>query len=75
MARRDVTTNCFETLEELTKSLRSEGFDVDHFHGVDVDETGEEWVVHISPDGENDRWHELTTPDGWKRLVADEWHD
>jgi len=77
MARKDVTTTNADTFEALAAQLRSEGFDVDHFHGVEVVDS-EEFVTHFAEfDGkwENDRQWENVSPAGWHKLVADEWHE
>jgi hypothetical protein len=78
MARRDVTGNMADSFKELTAKLKSAGFNVDHYHGIDflttidTDNITEEMrITRISPDGENSQ----VSPDGWEILVADEWHD
>ena len=74
MTRRNVTKNSATSFEELSAQLLGEGFDVDHFHAMEVVQ-GEEMITHVSPDGDNSRCFEGLSPQGWDNLVADEWHD
>jgi len=77
MNRKDCTGNTEDTFEALAAQLRCHGFDVDHFHAVEVIE-GEEFVTHFAEFGgkwENDRQFKNVSPMGWDMLVADEWHE
>jgi len=88
MARIDVTKNTAGTFSDLTEALVVTGFNVDHYHGIDVfdafeDGEEEEVVVHFSTKGEVTGGDNLAfaldidsvTPQGWHRLLADEWHE
>ncbi len=74
--RKNVTDNNTETFEQLAAQLRANGFDVDHFHGMDLVD-GEEMITHFQEFGgewDNDRQH-TNNPQGWDSLVADLHHE
>lgn len=78
--RIDVTSNEYEDVDALAARLRETGFDVDHFHAVEVDEEIGEVVTHFNSDEsgvhfEPDCAGVSRDPRGWHRLVADVWHE
>ena len=72
--RKNVTKNEAASFDALSAQLRTEGFDVHHYHAMELVQ-GEEMITHFDPDGFNSRFWENVSPKGWDSLVADEWHE